>query len=245
MNVTTNIPGTSPDSRQALIEAMEAFIAREGLGRAAFGKAALGDASLLARLDRGTDLRVATADRVLAFMGRPPLGPIFRREVEAFLGVTRTKPHLLGEEAIGDPSFVMRLRRGRSPRLATVDRVRAWMAGETSAAQRKVIRAAAADGVAVPPEGICNNSREKMMETTYMTTRDVAAFLGLSPRTLDRYRVSGDGPVFHRFGNRVRYLREHVEKWAAARQMRSTSDENPSDRDTDPDEDDGSSGRKT
>jgi len=28
-------------------------------------------------------------------------------------------------------------------------------------------------------------------------------YLGLSHRTLDGYRVSGDGPAFHRFGNRV------------------------------------------
>ena len=57
----------------------------------------------------------------------------------------------------------------------------------------------------------------------YMSTRDVAAFLGLSPRTLDRYRVSGDGPDFHKFGNRVRYLRADVESWAAERRCKSTS----------------------
>ena len=57
----------------------------------------------------------------------------------------------------------------------------------------------------------------------YMSTRDVAAFLGLSPRTLDRYRVSGDGPDFHKFGNRVRYLRVNVESWAEERRCQSTS----------------------
>ena len=31
------------------------------------------------------------------------------------------------------------------------------------------------------------------------------AFLGLSPRTLDRYRVTGEGPTFFKFGSRVRY----------------------------------------
>ena len=34
----------------------------------------------------------------------------------------------------------------------------------------------------------------------YLNTREAAAWLGLSPRTLDRYRVSGEGPAFHRFG---------------------------------------------
>ena len=39
--------------------------------------------------------------------------------------------------------------------------------------------------------------------TIYLNTREAAARLGLSTRTLDRYRVSGDGPVFLRFGGRV------------------------------------------
>ena len=43
--------------------------------------------------------------------------------------------------------------------------------------------------------------------TIYLNTREAAGHLGLSTRTLDRYRVSGDGPVFLRFGGRVRYLR--------------------------------------
>lgn len=37
----------------------------------------------------------------------------------------------------------------------------------------------------------------------YLVTREAADYLGLSPRTLDRYRISGAGPVFHRFGGRV------------------------------------------
>ena len=44
-------------------------------------------------------------------------------------------------------------------------------------------------------------------ERKYLSTREAAHYLGLSARTLNRYRVSGDGPVFHRFGGRVRYPR--------------------------------------
>jgi hypothetical protein len=33
----------------------------------------------------------------------------------------------LGRSAIGDTGFVLELRRGRSPRLQTVDKVLAWM----------------------------------------------------------------------------------------------------------------------
>ena len=36
-------------------------------------------------------------------------------------------PYLLGLCAVQDPSFVQRLRKGTSPRLVTIDRVRQWM----------------------------------------------------------------------------------------------------------------------
>ena len=42
----------------------------------------------------------------------------------------------------------------------------------------------------------------------YMDTRQAGGFRGLASRTLSRYRVSGDGPVFHRFGAWIRYRRE-------------------------------------
>ena len=69
--------------------------------------------------------------------------------------------------------------------------------------------------------------------TKYLSTREAAAWLGLSPRTLDRYRVSGDGPAFHRFGSRVRYLAADLEAWASARRL-STSDDGPVGREGNP-----------
>ena len=62
-------------------------------------------------------------------------------------------------------------------------------------------------------------------ESNFLNTRQAADFLGLSTRTLDRFRVSGDGPVFHRFGGRVRYSRPDLESWAASRRRASTSDD--------------------
>ena len=60
--------------------------------------------------------------------------------------------------------------------------------------------------------------------TMYLDTRQAAAYLGLSTRTLDRYRVSGDGPVFLKFGGRVRYLCEDLDAWVRTRRRKSTSD---------------------
>ena len=62
-------------------------------------------------------------------------------------------------------------------------------------------------------------------EATYLSTREASAFLGLSSRTLDRYRVTGEGPAFFKFGSRVRYLKVDLEAWAQARRRRSTSDD--------------------
>ena len=62
-------------------------------------------------------------------------------------------------------------------------------------------------------------------DSPYMTCREAAAFLRLSPRSLDRWRVSGEGPAFRKFGGRVRYTRADLEAWADARWRTSTSDD--------------------
>jgi len=56
----------------------------------------------------------------------PTLSEWFRAEVESYLARTGTKPTEFGRLAAGDPSFVLSLRRGRSPTLATVDKVIAF-----------------------------------------------------------------------------------------------------------------------
>ena len=62
-------------------------------------------------------------------------------------------------------------------------------------------------------------------ENNYLNTHQAARLLGLSTKTLARYRVSGTGPVFHRFGGRIRYLREDLDAWAASRRRASTVDD--------------------
>ena len=214
------------DSTQALQEAIRGFVARKGMTRTQFGEAALGNPGFLPSLTRSRSPRLDTADRVLAFLGKAPVGPAFRHEVEVFLAATRTKASVLGFHAAGNPSFVTRLRQGASPRLATVDRVRAWMAAQGDAAEAEAIHAAAKGGAA-PSSPIHRSGETSMDETTsrYLSTQEAAAFLGLSPRTLDRYRVAGTGPPFHKFGNRVRYAQRDLETWAAGQRRFSTSDE--------------------
>ena len=240
---TLELPSDMPLD-DLLRRAVAAWRERHGMSARRFGVEALGDPDFVFSQTRGRSVRLATADSVLVFMGCPPLGPAFRREVEAFLAVTGHKLSVLGAEAVGNPSFVGRLLRGASPRLRTVDRVRAWMAAQASVEETLAIRAKFMDedpfagtttpgslDAPLPPAGSGANPEQEggtqMNENgrNYLNTREAAAWLNLSPRTLDRYRVSGDGPVFHRFGGRVRYLIADLEAWASARRRLSTSDD--------------------
>ncbi|MCW4460799.1 helix-turn-helix domain-containing protein [Sphingomonas sp. BT-65] len=57
----------------------------------------------------------------------------------------------------------------------------------------------------------------------YLDNDEAAAFLKLSPRTLEKQRVRGGGPVFRKFGRRVVYALADLERWADARAYSSTS----------------------
>ena len=62
--------------------------------------------------------------------------------------------------------------------------------------------------------------------TGYIKTKEAAALVGLSHRTLETYRSKGGGPPYALLGSRsVRYLPSLVLAWAAARCRRSTSDD--------------------
>lgn len=224
---------TSLDER--LRDLVHAHLVRTGMSGRCFGHEALGDPGFAASLKRGRRLGLGTADRVLVFMGHAPIGPAFRRETEAFLRETGTKAYVLGEQAAGDPGFVDRLRRGASFRLTTVDRVRAWMAKHADAPARAAMRAAVEDAPLLHDEAA---SREPTSGDTeggetgnaacgkgYVTTRRAAAFLGLSPRTLDRLRSNRQGPSYYRFGTLVRYRGSDLEGWAERRRVETGSDD--------------------
>ena len=237
---------THPDTPldDLLRRAISAWRERHGMSARRFGAEALGDPDFVFTQERGRSVRLVTADRVLAYMGHPPLAPGFRREVEAFLEVTGVKASVLGAEAAGNRSLVGSLRKGASPSLRTVDRVRAWMAAHANVEDMDAIRARIEDRHNVVEAARPRSSTAPLLSagaginleeeggkgmngngTKYLSTREAASWLGLSPRTLDRYRVSGEGPAFHRFGTRVRYLAADLDDWAAVRRRVSTSDD--------------------
>ena len=231
MSVSRTDPGGILDVR--FLRAIEVWCARNGMSVGAFGAAVYRDRGFVASLRDGRCPSLRTVDRALAVMGEPPAGAAFLAEVDAFLAVTGIKRSLLGRDATGNPSFVAQLRGGVSPSLATVEAVRASMKSHASPAEWREIRARAGalpaimTDVPLPspepsarpvhrdpePEGAAGGHTDQC----YVDTRDAAEQLGLSPSTLARYRITGEGPWYYRFGGCVRYRGDDLEAWAAGR----------------------------
>ena len=60
-----------------------------------------------------------------------------------------------------------------------------------------------------------------------LTTREAAKRLCLSVSTLERYRVTGEGPRFRKIGRWVRYTPEDLERWLDTRARSSNADDDP------------------
>jgi hypothetical protein len=67
---------------------------------------------------------------------------------------------------------------------------------------------------------------ETTVQTRYLSNDEAAEFLKLSPRTLEKQRVIGNGPRFRKFGRRVVYEIGDLRAWADARTCESTCDPN-------------------
>ena len=59
----------------------------------------------------------------------------------------------------------------------------------------------------------------------YLGPDDAARYLGLSPRTLQRMRVTGEGPPYAKVRRRVIYDRLDLDDWTAKRKRRFTGEE--------------------
>jgi sulfate adenylyltransferase subunit 2 len=56
-----------------------------------------------------------------------PIAKTFLAEIEQFLATSATDATSLGKQALGDPSFVFDLRKGRSPSTRTIEKLRSWI----------------------------------------------------------------------------------------------------------------------
>jgi excisionase family DNA binding protein len=62
------------------------------------------------------------------------------------------------------------------------------------------------------------------VEQEYLNTREVAKILAVSPRTIEKWRVTGEGPRFYRLGRVPRYSRDDIRSWVESRGYRSTTE---------------------
>jgi predicted DNA-binding transcriptional regulator AlpA len=57
-----------------------------------------------------------------------------------------------------------------------------------------------------------------------LNQREAAEFLRLSERTLERFRLTGDGPPYVKAGRRVVYRREDLDRWIEDHVRNNTSE---------------------
>jgi predicted DNA-binding transcriptional regulator AlpA len=58
----------------------------------------------------------------------------------------------------------------------------------------------------------------------FLRTQEAARFIGLSYRTLEKYRMSGTGPKYMKIGGRIVYAVKDLREWAERSARRATSD---------------------
>lgn len=57
-----------------------------------------------------------------------------------------------------------------------------------------------------------------------LDTKAAAVRVGLSPVTMERMRLTGEGPAYAKLGKAVRYRIADIDAWVADRLVRSTSE---------------------
>lgn len=63
-----------------------------------------------------------------------------------------------------------------------------------------------------------------MSTSILLKTKDASELLGMSKSTLEKLRLTGDGPVYVKRGKSVFYTRKDLDEWIASNRRTSTSD---------------------
>ena len=61
-------------------------------------------------------------------------------------------------------------------------------------------------------------------QTPFLTTSEAGEYVGLSRRTLEKMRTTGNGPAYRKHGRYVRYHISDLDAWSTSRQKNSTSE---------------------
>ena len=71
---------------------------------------------------------------------------------------------------------------------------------------------------------ISAHSESEQRISEILTTQEAAAYTRLAVPTLERFRLTGEGPVFAKLGGAVRYRKRDLDGWIEARLLQSTSE---------------------
>ena len=66
-------------------------------------------------------------------------------------------------------------------------------------------------------------SDSPVVTSPWLDTARAAQYIGYGVGTLERYRISGEGPVYSRVGRRVLYHMDDLNEWMRLGRRRSTS----------------------
>jgi excisionase family DNA binding protein len=58
-----------------------------------------------------------------------------------------------------------------------------------------------------------------------LSTDQVAEYLGIAVNTLEKWRVQGKGPAYHKLGVFIRYRKSDVDAWIDRQRINTTEDE--------------------
>ena len=148
----------------------------------------------------------------------------FHTRVNAFLDGTGMSPTTLGRKALGDPSLIRQIERGRSPSLRTADRVLAFIdacdGGAGSAGARPTTRAnkTKRSGAVTWHRG--NESTKPAIR--FLRVSEVQARTGLGRSTIYRWSAEGRFPRPVRLSGRaVRWVEAEVDEWVRKRLEKS------------------------
>ena len=67
------------------------------------------------------------------------------------------------------------------------------------------------------------DSRPGASGSEMFTTPEAAAYIKMAVQTMERFRLTGEGPIFAKLGGSVRYRRCDLDAWIESRLVRSTS----------------------
>ena len=225
------------DGLAAIRVRVSAYLERTGMPEGEFGKRALARPEFVEPLAVQRTMTLKTADRLLGFLDEAPIGPVFRREVEAFLDVTGIRAMKFGTDAAGYPWFVDSLSDGAMTRLSAVERVRAWMVDAATPSERAMIAQMLKDTGSTTfihgastvlqderPQGKTSPASEadqaagkyppEYDRQVFLTRHEAASFLRIGVRKLERLRAVGEGPACCKFGRQVFYARADLLTWA-------------------------------